>query len=257
MIVRRVRVHPFGGFEDREVAFSPGLNVVLGPNEAGKSTLFNAVKCSFLRTKLTKQKFAQFIEKFLPAGGGDIVRLELEFTAAEATWVLKRRWGQAPASELTRQGSGTLGDDDAIAQKLESLLPAKQGTFWKVLMTGQAELASTLDSLRKEGREALADLTDMLRRAVLATGGVPVDRFLGLLETRRDEAFSRWDRARGGPEGNRGIENPWINQIGTILQSWYAWERIRATGKSAAVYETGMDAINARLRTMAAELAGR
>ena len=98
--------------------------------------------------------------------------------------------GASPlASELTGQGRGTIGDDDAIAEKLEALLPAKQGTFWKVLMTGQSELSATLDSLRKEGREALADLTDMLRRAVLATGGVPVDRFLELLEHRRDEAF--------------------------------------------------------------------
>ncbi|MGD0724577.1 MAG: AAA family ATPase [Spirochaetia bacterium] len=257
MIVRRLRVHPFGCFDDREVVFAPGLNVILGPNEAGKSTLFNAVKSSFLRTKLTKPKFAQFIEKFLPAGGGDIVRLEIEFTAADATWVLRRRWGQAPASELTGQGSGTMGDDDAIAQKLEALLPAKQGTFWKVLMTGQTELAATLDSLRKEGREALADLTDMLRRAVLATGGVPVDRFLDLLGVRRDEAFSRWDRARAGPEGNHGIENPWKNKIGTILQAWYEKETITRSGKSAEAYESGLDEINGRLRGTAAELAAR
>ncbi len=257
MIVRRLRVFPFGCFDDKEIVFAPGLNVILGPNEAGKSTLFNAVKSSFLRTRLTKPKFAQFIERFLPAGGGDIVRLEVEFTAADVTWVLRRRWGHAPASELTGQGRGTIGDDDAIAEKLEALLPAKQGTFWKVLMTGQSELAATLDSLRKEGREALADLTDMLRRAVLATGGVPVDRFLDLLGERRDEAFSRWDRARAGPEGNHGIENPWKNRIGTILQAWYETETVKRSGKSAEAYESGLDAVNGRLRATAAELALR
>lgn len=257
MIIRRLRLFPFGCFDDKEVVFAPGLNVILGPNEAGKSTLFNAVKSSFLRTKLTKPKFAQFIERFLPAGGGDIIRLEIEFTAADAAWTLRRRWGQSPASELTGQGRGTIGDDDTIAEKLEALLPAKQGTFWKVLMTGQTELSATLDSLRKEGREALADLTDMLRRAVLATGGVPVDRFLELLEHRRDEAFLRWDRARSGPEGNRGIENPWKNRIGPVLEAWYEKERIAQSAGITAAYESGLDRINARLRATAAELAVR
>ena len=257
MIVRRVRLFPFGCFDDKEVLFSPGLNVILGPNEAGKSTLFNAVKSSFLRTKLTRPKFAQFIERFLPAGGGDLVRLEIEFTAADSVWVLRRRWGQSPASELTAQGRGTIGDDDAVAEKLETLLPAKPGTFWKVLMTGQAELSATMESLRKEGREALADLTDMLRRAVLSTGGVPVDRFLELLRLRRDEVFLRWDRLRNGPEGNRGIENPWKNRIGTVLEAWYEKERIAQSAKSTVAYEAGLDRINNRLRATATELAAR
>jgi exonuclease SbcC len=257
VIVRTLRVHPFGCFHDRELVFTPGLNVILGPNEAGKSTLFNALKSSFLRTKLTKPKFGQFIERFLPVGGGDIARLELEFGAAGATWVLKRRWGQAPASELTLPGGGTLADDDAIAAKLESLLPAKQGTFWKVLMTGQSELAATLDSLRHEGREALADLADTLRRAVLSTGGVSVDRFISLLEKRREEAFLRWDQARGGPEGNRGIENPWKNRIGTILRAWYEKEGIKAAWKGVVAYESRLDEINGKMRATAAELARR
>ena len=54
MIVTRLRVHPFGFFSDREIGFAPGLNVVLGPNEAGKSTIFSAIRSSLLRTRLKK-----------------------------------------------------------------------------------------------------------------------------------------------------------------------------------------------------------
>ena len=32
MIIRRLHLHPFAGAADREVAFAPGLNVILGPN---------------------------------------------------------------------------------------------------------------------------------------------------------------------------------------------------------------------------------
>lgn len=33
-----VRAHPFGPFDDETLVLAPGLNVVYGPNEAGKST---------------------------------------------------------------------------------------------------------------------------------------------------------------------------------------------------------------------------
>jgi len=40
------------------VDFLPGLNVVLGPNEAGKSTLFHAVRhVLFVPAKLRKPEF--------------------------------------------------------------------------------------------------------------------------------------------------------------------------------------------------------
>jgi uncharacterized protein YhaN len=55
VIIWRVRLRPFGFFADREVAFGEGLNVVLGPNEAGKSTLFNAIKTVFIRSRLSRK----------------------------------------------------------------------------------------------------------------------------------------------------------------------------------------------------------
>ena len=93
MIIERLRVNPFGFFKDRELRFQPHMNVVLGPNEAGKSTIFGAIKSSLLRTRLTKRELAGHIGRFLPAGGGDVARLELGFRTAEGLWVLRRAMG--------------------------------------------------------------------------------------------------------------------------------------------------------------------
>ena len=38
MRITRVRIDRFGPFRDRELELAPGLTVVHGPNEAGKST---------------------------------------------------------------------------------------------------------------------------------------------------------------------------------------------------------------------------
>ena len=174
MILRRLRVHPFGYFADRELRFPAGLTVVLGPNEAGKSTLFAAVKSSFLRTRLSKPQFQQHLARYLPAAGGDVARVELELEAAGGTWVLRRCWGATPSSELVLPGGGSLVEEEAISARLESVLPVKQGTFWKVLLTGQAELMASMTSLKREAGDALADLADILRKAVLEAGGVSV-----------------------------------------------------------------------------------
>jgi DNA repair exonuclease SbcCD ATPase subunit len=46
VILRSLRVDGFGRLADRMFAFGPGLNVVVGPNEAGKSTLAAAIVAS-------------------------------------------------------------------------------------------------------------------------------------------------------------------------------------------------------------------
>ncbi len=43
MILRHLELKPFGRFSDRNFEFRRGLNLVVGPNEAGKSTLVEAI----------------------------------------------------------------------------------------------------------------------------------------------------------------------------------------------------------------------
>ena len=43
MLLDKLEVRGFGCFQDREFTFSEGLNVVIGPNESGKSTLQQAI----------------------------------------------------------------------------------------------------------------------------------------------------------------------------------------------------------------------
>lgn len=254
MILTRLRVNPFGFFADREVRFSPGLNVILGPNEAGKSTLFGAMKSVLLRTALKKPEFKKYLDRYLPVSGGDTLKVELEFQAEGGSYTLARRWGPHPASELTLPEGGSLTDDDAVKEKLESILPAKPGTFWNVLMTGQAELALTMDLLTK-GSDAVSELSDMLRSAVLETGGVSVDGFRELLSRRSAESDARWDARARGPEGGRGISNPWTKEVGSILEAFYTRERLHEARDEAEQYERGMDAVNARLRDAVKESA--
>jgi exonuclease SbcC len=264
VILTRMGMHPFGCFADRVVDLLPGLNVVLGPNEAGKSTLFRALRHALLfRTSLTRPQKLKYLDPFLPAGGGDFIRIELDFLSREGSFRVKKRWGAAPAAELLLPGGGVLADETAIQARIAELLPAKPATVETILLVGQAELGATVEALRggsREATESMAELADILRRAVLESGGISVDRFMKRLNDLCVQARSKWDAARGAPERDaagrsRGIENPWKNERGTIYEAWLRAETLRAGLKAALVFEAGLDEVNAGLRNTASALA--
>lgn len=68
MILQKIELCPFAGFQHRLVEFNRGLNVVEGENEAGKSTLVNAIKAVlFENTTQGKRALTEFSEKYFPA----------------------------------------------------------------------------------------------------------------------------------------------------------------------------------------------
>lgn len=82
MIIQELRLEPFAGIPNLRVEFQRELNVVLGPNEAGKSTLVNALKMVlFMPSQYDKRTLDRDISKFMPltGGGGDTIRVELTF----------------------------------------------------------------------------------------------------------------------------------------------------------------------------------
>ena len=43
MRLTRIEIEGFGSLQDMELRFAPAMNLVVGPNEAGKSTLQEAI----------------------------------------------------------------------------------------------------------------------------------------------------------------------------------------------------------------------
>jgi uncharacterized protein YhaN len=70
--IELLRIHGFGHFSGYELALRPGLNLLYGPNEAGKSTLL-----AFLRGMLfgfdKKGRAEPRYEPEVGAGGGGLL----------------------------------------------------------------------------------------------------------------------------------------------------------------------------------------
>ena len=243
MILKSIALTPFGGLTDAQLNFKPGLNVIHGPNEAGKSTIFNALqRVLFTPAHLTPAVFGKEMESFLPLEGGDTIVVSLCLGLNGDTYALKRTWGATKSAEFTLPGGSLITDEDAIQERLISLLPAKEGTFKTVLMTYQSGLPKTIEELEDE---SIQTLSTILRRAVFETDGVSVDQFRQNIESEYTAYYSRWDRERGRPESDRRYKM----NVGKILQAHYGLEDKQMALKEARSYEAELDEINGEINT--------
>lgn len=251
MIITRLDISAFAGLADRELGLAPGLNVILGPNEAGKSTSFTAVQKALLTpSQLNCRAFQAEIEKFIPLGG-DTAQVELHFRHGGEPYVLKKSWGGTALAELKLPGGQLLTGDEAVSEQLLSLLPARAGTMKTVLMTYQSGLEKTLADL-EDDPEAVHSLNDLLRRSVMEADGISVEEFRREVQERRDGYFSRWDSLTGGPEGGRGIHNPWSRGVGKILEAYYEKEKADSKLEQAQEIEGELDCISSEISSLAA-----
>ncbi len=220
-----VRVGAFGALNDVRVELRPGLNVVCGENEAGKSTLFAAIRHTILTpVRLTPARLQRELGRYLPRPDGNELECELGIAASGTAGLLKR-WGADPRAVLSGpDGTRVTGSD--VDSRIESMLPVRPGTWASIFLTDQAQLDRTLERVASavESREEVASV---IRRARAETGGILVEAFERALAERVKRMFGRWDRERDRPEGGRGIDRPWSVGVGEILRAWYDAERTR------------------------------
>ncbi len=244
MIVRRLGLNPFAGGRDRNLEFAPGLNVVLGPNEAGKSTLAAALRrVLFAGAPMTQVRFRSLIAPYLPVGQGNTARASLEFHCGGKTFRLERTWiaPKSLASRLFLDDGGELSDEGRIQEILEECLGAHEGTYEHVLCVSQASLSRTIENLEEDAGSGTGGFADLLRKSLYASDGVAIDMFGRRLDDHIAQYFGRWDPAHNAPEKGRGIDDPWEKGAGTILTAYYDFARAERAFREVDGYERTLD----------------
>jgi uncharacterized protein YhaN len=143
MRISSLRVDGFGIFHEQEASgFAPGLNLFLGDNEAGKSTLLG-----FIRAVLFGFPRANSRDPSYPplAGGVHGGRINV-VTSGGRTFAVERKPGKG-GGEVTVSGpTGSEGSDDTLQQLLAGIT---YEAFRNVYAFSLSEL-QTLESLRAE-----------------------------------------------------------------------------------------------------------
>ncbi len=250
MNLQKVRLFPFGGTLERDVDFSSGVNVILGPNEAGKSTLVSAIfAILFFASSLRKNSsdWKDYFAPYMPYPHGDTIQVSLAFKCGRGKeYILERAWGEVKKDRLHLPDSSEVNNPDTIAELLSPLLQYGRGTYEGVFLARQADLLHTVELLRSNS-EATGSMAETLRNLVFQSGGISLEVLKEALLNEKDELLKLWDLQKGVPQGGRGIDNPYKRGRGEILSAYYEVEELKRKIREGTALEVRVENLSVQL----------
>ena len=243
MIIRRYATNQFAGIRNADFEFHENLNVVLGPNEAGKSTMVNGIVSTlFNPIKLGDRSKADklFKERFMPHPSGDYIDGTIHIQGEEGEYILRKEWGTSPSITMTKPDGTVTKDEGKINEILGELLVFGQETYRRILFSKQEDLKDALHIMTSDD-DTNVEVGDFLRRTVMDLDGVSLDVLESRIQDQIDLMYKRWDIERDYPENNRGVNNPYKVGYGLILESFYEKEKLLLEMKEARTKEEELE----------------
>src|SRR5215210_1829333 len=138
MRIDRVRLVNFRQHENTEIEFGPGLTGIVGPNEAGKTTILEAIAWAMYGMPAARGNRETLRRRGAPPRAR--VEVEVEFSLGAHHYRIVRSLNQA---ELYQDGDPapvaySLG---AVTERITRLLGMTRDEFFNTYFTGQKELA--------------------------------------------------------------------------------------------------------------------
>lgn len=263
MKIKKVECDQFAGVQDVDVEFTDGLNLVIGENESGKSTLADLIfQVLFKDTKLDGRSDAVFIDKYFPkktkGPQGDVIDGTLVFATENGNYKLVKEWEKGSgACQLVLPDKTKIKGADEITQILSAELGYGEGVYDEIVFASQKRQQSAIESIMRVlgkkndplvgTREAL---TSTLTQAALETGGVSLEKIERELTETITAYTSNWDLEADAPRDwkKRGVNNQWKKDVGKILASYYAMEEVRQAQHDAETAETRVEECQSDLK---------
>ncbi len=201
-VIESLRIDGFGRFHDFELELSDGLNVLAGPNEAGKSTLWSFVSAMLFGFDRRNEP-----TRYEPVGGSAFGG-ELRLKTVGGRVVVRRQGSK-------RRVDGEVLLRDSLGAPLpDSRLDEARGQVSRELFSQVFSL--TIDQLRSFGDLAGSEVSERLFAAAMQGA----QRLPSALETLRKESAEVF-----APKGSRPI-NLWLRELqGVRLQLEAAGDR--------------------------------
>lgn len=124
MILKSLELANFRKFRDplRIGGFTDGFNIVVEPNETGKSTLLEALRAAFFIRHSAK---TELVRSYVPIGDDVAPRVAVAFELNGQPWTLEKQFIRSHFVRLT--GSSGRRESDAAEEALQELLGFERG----------------------------------------------------------------------------------------------------------------------------------
>lgn len=216
MIIRKVELRHFGRFGEAAFAFRDGFNLIVGPNEAGKSTLMEAVPAVLFGVR-DKERYRPWgrqgsctatLELVIPTGS---VRIEREILTDRVQLLEKDRHGLLI---LTYEGKvspqGRSSERSVYLEHLERIIGhADEDLFRASLFFGQGSLEVATDK----------EVASRIKAVLSGFAEVDYDRVLSSLN---DDYFTITRHNPWGKDKAKDRELEEVRQrMAELEQRWY------------------------------------
>ena len=270
MRIKRVECDQFAGLTGKELQLEKGLNIVVGENESGKSTIVDLIyQLLFKDAKLDGRRDSDYIEKYFPkkASGpeGDVIDGVLVFETPSGTYKLKKEWEKGTgtgSSRLILPDGTSLKGMDAINNILKEELKYRAGVYNEIVFASQKRNSIAVESImRALGKktnslsDARDDLISTLTQASLETGGVSLEKTEKSIKEKMNALIGRWDLDADAPEGGpkrASYKNPWAKDAGAIAKAYYEVDEVRSRQAGAEEAERDVESEKAKIHELQA-----
>ncbi|WP_277184583.1 AAA family ATPase [Caballeronia sp. BR00000012568055] len=199
MILESITIQDFRKLADRLTidGFEPGLNIIAGPNEAGKSTIAEAIRTVFLE-RYKVSTLSAIVPTHRPDGQPTV---EVKFNVGGVAYALKKSFVRKSRCEL-RIGQHVFAEDEA-EEKLAELLGFSRsergaskpehagipGLLW--VRQGQT------DKVRDSGAHALGYIRDALTQLSGGEASGGEDALIRSVQGERNKLLTKTSRSTG------------------------------------------------------------
>lgn len=267
MKVKKISCEQFAGLRNFEKEFTDGLNLIIGDNESGKSTLLNLISSTLHQNARINEKTDKaFQQIFFPAailgkdGEGfrkdaDNIDGKIQFSAQGEDYTLCKRWEKKGWMKLDTP-DGNIIKEKVIEEKLSKILSYGSGIYNEIIFANQKNqylsIKALLDGLSKDEAKSSSfqkERSDRLSQALMEMDGVSLKKLEDALLSKIKEYNGHWDDSADRPEkGANGrprdtLENKWEKGVGFVLDTYYKMLEAEEAYKNAKIAEDNLSEV--------------
>ncbi|HHV18239.1 MAG TPA: AAA family ATPase [Thermoanaerobacterales bacterium] len=255
MLIKSFSCSRFAGLKEINVQFEKGLNVILGPNESGKSTLVEGIYATLFkepRLRMSVKSDREFHERFMPHPDGDVIDGEITICIGDKEYRLKKEWGVTESLQLVTPDGTIIKNAQTANDILKEILKFGSGTYSSIVFAKQRDIKEAIEQILSD--ETSSEVSNILMKTMMELDGISVDELDKRIQNEKDILLKRWDLDKNCPVNNRGINNPYKTGLGEVLESYYRKERIRLSMNWAQEAERDFEEICDELKVKSKQI---